>query len=223
VFFVDKDFEEPLTNPLAQEIYETSCYSIENFYTCPVVFERILKCKFNYNEANDEYPVLLDMYKTRHDEFQHATTLFNAWIACQRDSYTINPTGTERVNLGGFNLGGFIPAIDMNGVAQNYDIDKICGIFKKAAVIPPEVLESKVREFEAHTDKGSLFRGKFEVYFLRKFLESLVKELRSDNSRFVKMLGVHLNVSGDNIISELSQYAETPSDLKDYLMHRLAA
>jgi hypothetical protein len=61
------------------------------------------------------------------------------------------------------------------------------------------------------------------MYFLRKFLESLRVELRLENSVFVKMPGVHLSVSGENIISELSQYAETPADLKDYLMYRIAA
>lgn len=32
-FFIDRDFDEPLSEELRKDIYETPCYSIENFYT----------------------------------------------------------------------------------------------------------------------------------------------------------------------------------------------
>jgi hypothetical protein len=52
-FFIDRDFNQPLP-PHNPPIFETSCYSIENFYVSVNVFKEIIKNEFHLSEVSEK-------------------------------------------------------------------------------------------------------------------------------------------------------------------------
>ncbi len=80
-FFVDRDFNVPLT-PQNPPIFQTPCYSIENFYVSVDTFKEILKHQLNISATQPEYATYIQLFTDRQKEFHQAVCLFNAWYAC---------------------------------------------------------------------------------------------------------------------------------------------
>ena len=215
MYFVDRDFDESIIEKFNNEIYETPCYSIENFYTTKDAFKRILKREFMFEEYDDEYNKILDLFIERQSDFHEETKLLNAWLCCQRD--ISNSNDESRLNLSNFNLKKIVTNINLDEVVADYDIDKLHSLFPEAIRIEDKVLNSKIAELETLTPQ-MCFRGKFEIDFLFKFIIELKKELKKPNSKFKKKSGMKINISKTNVISELSQHADTTDCLKDYLV-----
>ena len=51
-YFIDRDFDESIRERGLNEIYETPCYSIENFYTSVQCFSEVLRSEFNLREPD---------------------------------------------------------------------------------------------------------------------------------------------------------------------------
>ncbi len=83
-FLIDRDFNSPLSPP-NPDIFETPCYSIENFYVSVNVFQEIIKNYFYLSEISQEFEICLQLFKERQKEFHQAVILFNAWYACLID------------------------------------------------------------------------------------------------------------------------------------------
>jgi hypothetical protein len=214
LYFIDRDFDAPKDASLT-EIYETPCYSVENFYTTEEAFIRIVKCEFNYNETDDEYLWLLNMFKIRQADFHAKTIYLNAWIACQRDiSATDN---TKRLNMSNFNIQKIIPNINLDAIEAEYDNLKLKALFPEAADVSEEKFHEKIRDFSSKNLQQT-FRGKFEIDFLFSILESVKAEFNCIKPRLRKKSGVQLNQSKKNMISEFSHYATTESGLVKYLL-----
>ena len=64
-FFIDRDFNQPLA-PRKPPIFETPCYSIENFYVSVDVFKQILINEFCLSEVSDSsFQVCVQLFKDR--------------------------------------------------------------------------------------------------------------------------------------------------------------
>jgi len=62
------------------------------------------------------------------------------------------------------------------------------------------------------------FRGKFEIEFLFAFLQKLMSEANQGNyPYFTRRVKVVLFLTKRTIISDLSQYADTPNCLYNYI------
>lgn len=212
LFFTDRDFDKPLNEVLSNIVFETKCYSIENYYTSAEVFACILKGEFLYNELHNEYSELIELYKARQIEFHQQMLLFNAWAACQHDLY--NDGGNVKLKLSEFNFNRIIKLVTLDTVQCEYDVQQLGQMFPGSLPVPDDALKGKLEEF-AICDKVNVFRGKLEVYFLYLFLTSLLEAIK--NNRFKRQAGTQINISKKNIISELSQYAFTPVELVKYL------
>lgn len=65
------------------------------------------------------------------------------------------------------------------------------------------------------------FRGKYYEEFLYKLLDSVITDSNKPKVLFSKRRKVNLNIGKDNIISLLSQYADIPICLIEYLSKRI--
>ncbi|NEQ69399.1 MAG: DUF4435 domain-containing protein, partial [Symploca sp. SIO2D2] len=83
-YFVDRDFDKSVSETNLSGIYETPCYSIENFYTSTQCLEKILRSEFKLTESDENFARCILLYKKLQEEFHDAVELLNAWIACQR-------------------------------------------------------------------------------------------------------------------------------------------
>lgn len=215
-YFVDKDFDNSIIEEYNNEIYETPCYSIENLYTTISVFKRILKYELNINEYNSEYGVCLNLFIERQKEFHEKNMLFNAWIFCQRDVSTSE--NKPRLDLTKFKLKRIISDINLMEIKAEYDKEKIESFFPDALEISNDALNQKIAELEK-LEPQICCRGKFEIDFLHGFIESLNSEFKKSDGLIKNQLGVKISISKKNIISELSQYADTPDCLGHYLSY----
>lgn len=215
LYFIDRDFDPPVGR---QEIYETPCYSIENLYTSKTVFSRIIKSEFGLVEIDEDYEKCIELFQARQSEFHQSILLLNAWIACQR---AITNNGIpSRLDLANFNVKKYLD-ISLDKVISKYTMQDIERIFPEAVKISEIDLESKIMELE-QVDKQKAFRGKFEIVFFKLFLDLLKTDRCSKDPKFFSSrYKVKLALTGTNLISELSGYAENPECLGIYVISRL--
>lgn len=208
-YFIDRDFDKPIDRASLSVIYETPCYSIENFYTSVQCLSEILKVEFKLLDSDDNFQRCVALYSKLQAEFHDSVELLNAWIACQRDK-------NSQLNISDLSVTRFV-TIDLDKITTNYTVNDLYTIFPQAPFISQEELDTKRRELQAMNRQQS-FRGKFEIEFLFTFLQKLMNEANHGNyPYFTKKVKVTLTLSKRTIISDLSQYADTPNCLYNYL------
>jgi Protein of unknown function (DUF4435) len=107
--------------------------------------------------------------------------------------------------------------IDLDKITIKYTISDLYTMFPKTCSISQDELEVKRSELQAR-NRQKTFRGKFEIEFLFSFLQKLISEANQGNyPYFTKKRKVVLSLSKKNVISDLSQYADTPESLYSYL------
>ncbi len=215
-FFIDRDFDEPISIQ-QPPIYETPCYSIENFYVSDAVFAKILKNEFSISENNQEFETCVEIYKRNQKQFHKATLLFNAWYACLKDKR--NNEGIEmNLNLDDKLPYGFVE-ITLEKVEKKYDYTKLISDFDKAPSITEEELNLKIAEFE-NSNKICAFRGKYEMSFLLKMIQLLIEDSKPKGKNNVLSKKVKFTFEGlnnDQAINVFSAYAIIPQSLLEYL------
>ncbi|HNI43545.1 MAG: DUF4435 domain-containing protein [Chitinophagales bacterium] len=212
-FFVDSDFDEPLNNT---DIYETPCYSIENLYTSSAVLGEILKSECRLYEIDEDFEHCISLYESLQNDFHSHTTLFNAWYACvirfkNRTQEDIDVPLDDKFPK------KFVQ-VSLSGITASYDLTAICVAYPQAPFIDDQTIAQKVSEMNIQ-NKGKIFRGKFEFYFMLTILDELIKDSQTTRSIVKKNIKYHINHS--NAISQLAQYAETPPDLISYIQNRV--
>lgn len=214
-YFVDRDFEKPLEEYIPP-IYETPCYSIENFYVSVDVFSEILINILLLSPTSTEYNEALRIYKDRQKEFHDSTILLNAWYACLID---------ERKNSGretGVSLEDKPPkdfiTFSLRQVSALYDLDKIKDTFPTATEVDLEILEKKMSEFTS-CSQHITFRGKYEMHFLLRMIELMIQDSKNSKIFFKEKIKTPFGekLSNDQAIAVFSSYAETPDSLISYL------
>ncbi|HEY9798873.1 DUF4435 domain-containing protein [Anabaena azotica] len=208
-YFIDRDFDKPIDRASLSVIYETPCYSIENFYTSVQCVSEILKVEFKLLESDENFHRCVGLYTKLQEEFHNAVELLNAWIACQIDK-------SSQITICDLSVTRFV-TIDLDKITTMYTIDDLYTLFPQAPLLSQEELDTKRSELQAMNRQQS-FRGKFEIEFLRTFLQKLINEANEGNyPYFTRKVKVPLTLSIRTIISDLSQYADTPNCLYNYL------
>ncbi len=205
-YFVDRDFDKLIN---IEEIYETPCYSLENFYTSVQCFSEILKSEFKITELDENHMKCIFQYTKIQEEFHDAVELLNVWIACQRER-------NVRIDLSNLSVLEFV-SVELDKVSVNYTINDLISKFPDAPILTIQELDNKISELSAQNRQQS-FRGKFEIEFLDVFLKKLIEKANTGAyPYFDRKVKVVLNLSKRTMISGLSQYADTPSCLRLYL------
>lgn len=208
-YFIDRDFDRPISESGLNGIYETPCYSIENFYTSVECFSRILRNEFKLMESDENFARCVDLYLKLQAEFHDAVELLNTWIACQRDN-------SSNLNISDISVLNFVK-VELDKITVRYVIDDLNAKFPKAISISQAELNERQNELTS-SPRQKNFRGKFEIEFLLTFLQKLMSEANQGNyPYFTRKVKVVLSCSKRTIISDLSQYADTPNCLYSYL------
>ncbi len=216
-FFVDRDYDAPLAPATRNRLYETPCYSVENFFTSLGCFRQILKSEFGITEGGFPSETLdrcSELFRETQRMFHDAMTELNAWIYIQRNS---NKAGPSILNLRNVKFDRFV-AVGLGAVNKLYTLQELTELFPVAPPVDEQMLRAKVLEFQ-NADRQRLFRGKYEAEFLRLFLAKLIDDFSSKAPNFFPKSGkVKCHLSRENLISELSQYADTPDCLREFLL-----
>lgn len=216
LFFVDRDFDEKCN---CDSIYETPTYSIENFYISDNVFKEILKAEFSLTEncssrniAHD-FRVCMCLYQLQKSDLISELLLLNAWYSLQKiksKDFKIMPKLSKLKELKSINI-----KIGIDTISSNYNLQFLKDNTENFIEVSQEEIDREIERLQKEPEKH--IRGKYLTEFLLKFILLLLEDVNKHCRYFSYKRKVSFNVS-KNIISELSQYAETPACLDHYLM-----
>jgi hypothetical protein len=209
-FFVDRDFD-PLQSK--DNLYETPCYSIENFYVNEECLSEILKNEFGLTEVDSEFTQIIELFRSELANHNQATVLFNAWYATLKEKKAREKLKTTGVNLDDKLPKDFI-CLKIGSISSSYDLNKIKAYFTDAIEVTEEEVLVKQSEllFGSTADK---LRGKFQLTFYFEFLRFLIEDANKNKKTIRRK--TKFNVDKANIFTQLSQYAITPNCLVTYL------
>lgn len=227
MYFIDKDFSNrDLNSDNIDNVYITPCYSIENFYTNEEFIKEVLKNEFMIDEYDDDFNMIINVFKKLQKEFHKKTIILNAWLASYNDKLEQN--NSQEIKR--LNIDDKIKPILKNPVLpelkgiKNLDKinekSKIDNIFKvDSNLITEEDITKKVKFFKNIGNFECFFRGKFELIFIVSFLEKLKQEVTKKNNRAfnLKKRKCDVEFKFNNILSSLTQYAKTPICLINFL------
>lgn len=213
IFFIDSDFNEKQAD---YNLYSTPCYAIENLYVSTCVFSRVITdelglCSFKDKELIDS---LINKYEAFELASDEALSELNAWLIVRiRESES---NANIKLNLNNIPIDKFLSITGMNAM-KHYNISDLDSIFKVTESIDEDNLASALHIINQN-DKTKFCRGKYRLEYFREFLNELFKESRNGEGNFLnRKIKPKLTLVKTNIISELSQYAETPDCLGEFL------
>lgn len=209
-YFVDRDFDPILAN---NDIYETPCYSVENFYVNSSCMSEILKNEFLLTEADNEYDSIMYLFNSELNKYNQSTILFNAWYAALKHKKNVENLKTTGVCLEEKLPKNFI-CLKIGSIISDYDFNKIKETFPEAIVITEEEIEVKRKDL-LNGDISFKLRGKFQFTFLYEFLRYLIED--ANKLKTILKRKTKFNADKASLRTQLSQYAITPKNLKEYL------
>ncbi|WP_238899431.1 DUF4435 domain-containing protein [Clostridium sp. YIM B02500] len=214
LFFIDNDFDKFKIQ--SNEIYTTPCYAIENFYITDRFIENFFIGEFKISEnSNDidrsDFQKGIAYYKKQRDEFIEKVTLLNVWYSLQQNKIKLNPNKIDLPNLNKLkelkNLQFPITIDFLKSITPNY-----------INVTPLEIESEKIRLLK---DPVKSFRGKYFLEFLFEVITILTSDEAKNKKIFYKKRKASFSIGKSNTVSLLSQYAEVPKCLKEYLQRML--
>jgi len=212
-FFIDSDYDTTIYNNSL--LYQTPCYSIENFYTSKEAFSKMLNREFGINTTEKDFLKCCSDYSQRQQEFHDATIYINSWLVCQRMHEEVEEK--HKIVLSDFKISKLFSKITIDSIVSKGKInyEKLEELFPNSKNIEEYEIERKIEYFK-HGDMGKLFRGKFEIEFLKKIIDSLKEKNRTGGYFSKKYTSVHIDPN-TNTLSSLEYYADTPQCLIDFL------
>lgn len=212
-FFVDSDYDTTKYNNSL--LYQTPCYSIENFYTSEKAFSKMLNREFGINTTEKDFLKCCSDYSQRQQEFHDATIYINSWLACQRMHEEAEEN--HKIVLSDFKISKLFSEMTIDSIVSKEEIkrEKLEELFPDSKNIEEHEIDRKIEYFKCG-DMGKLFRGKFEIEFLKKVIDSLKTKNRMGGYFSKKYTSVHIDPNV-NILSILQDYADTPQSLIDFL------
>jgi hypothetical protein len=209
-FFVDRDFDECINNP---DIYETPCYSVENLYVNEETLKEILKNEFGLLESDIEYTQIVDLFNVEIDQFSKESLLFNAWYATLKREKVKKMFKTTGVNLDEKIPKEFL-FLKIGAIKSDYDLKKIKEYFPEAIEVNQADLELTIQVL-LKNDLSKCLRGKFQMWFFYTFLQFIIND--ANNIKSIIKKKTKFKIEKALIHSQLSQYAQTPDCLVNYL------
>jgi len=215
-FFVDRDYDpEPTAN---RRLYVTLYYSFENFYVTTSALHKILSDEFHIhaNDEDGEHSSTITLFEHQLLQFNEAMQEIHAWICCQRQKAREESAGQQ------LNLRDHKPStlfdVDLKQVKVKQTLEEFTSKYPGAYTITEDELTQHLVRFTT-TDAAYHARGKYIIHFFQRFLRLLVEDRRQKDGKrtHFKNRGTVALTLSDNIVSELTQYADTPNCLHEFL------
>lgn len=215
-FFIDRDFDSADELPKDERIYITPYYSIENFYVTDNAFETILRDCLGLSEKDKDFHSILKLYNNRIKEFNNTSEELNAWIYIHRKK-------GSKLCLRNVSFKQLY-SVHLDKINKHYTIRWLNEKLNIEYEIPEKDIKAQIEKFRI-ADETVVFRGKYLLMFLRHFLVKLINECNTINKQtdFIEQkykITLNLSESESILLSELSNYAETPECLKLFLNKR---
>lgn len=212
-YFIDSDFF-PQKN-LEKNVYQTTGYSVENYYTSSTAFTRILNYAFGVNCNCSDYIRCIEDYKKNIEIFHRHILFLNAWIKAQRVNEL--KIGKRKLELKDFKISKYFHTLAIDKVEIKQKIDKrfLEQCFPELCIIEDTEIEKYISELE-QTNMQQTLRGKFELEFLKKIIDDLKSKHKNGEYFSEKYECIKIDPNVDPLLL-LSQCADTPKSLNIFL------
>lgn len=211
-FFVDADFDDNSQLSSHADVYVTPCYSIENLFVSQTAFIRLLGAEFSLSDEDScqpDYQSALRIYTTCMESFSNATDHLNGWIYLQRKS-------NSKMNLNDMSL-SLIVRYSLAGSVASYSTQSLEHIFPETKSLTQAEIDSWIASVPK-AKRTETYRGKYLLQCYCQFLKELIQDRNSRQPQyFSSRAKVSLTLHDGNLISQLSQYADTPPCLVEFL------
>lgn len=214
LFFVDRDFDKDIKLPM--DIYITDSYAIENFYYTDTAIREMLVSELGMDgySSGDENDLnrALEYYREKKENFINDMVTVNAWYSLQKNK--AEKDLSKWPNL-----------------SELKDCTKVIGI-KDTEILKsktPNYIKVSEKELQEEIkwlleDAVKRMRGKHLEQYLFTVINYIIQDSNKKNNReiFSKRRKIGFTLGKDNVITILSQYAETPKSLQEYLEQMVA-
>ena len=218
LFFVDKDFSDILheTYPIAENIYVTDFYSIENYLVSEDMLTRIWNELFHFPKAMISIKSTQSKFRLELEHFYNVFLPLMAWIISLRRS-GLKPN-LNNINLSNIFFINDDLSLEKRGEASNIDeieiLEKMCGVTTTQEC--RSNIDSIAQEL-ANLVPKMYIRGKFEMWFFVKFTEKLTRMLQRAISDRGGKMGVKTQITEGNAIEVLGPRLQIPLSLEKFL------
>lgn len=209
MFFVDRDFDDNSLLRDNDRLFITSGYSIENFYVQKECLIKILQSEFGLNKMDSDCQKCLRDFEKREEEFNDQILEYNALLYLQKR----NPKLDIRFSFASIKTCHMLKvSIEKVDKAERYEniINNIKSGLEQSKV------EKAKRELIEQGNFSLNFRGKNQMDFFVDFIKCLKAANKQGKYFEERHNNIHINLTA-NRLSELSQYAITPEELKNFL------
>ncbi len=222
MFFVDSDFDNNNEIQELEDAYVTPCYSIENLYITDTALSRVLRAEFGLSDSCESstcYHNAFSIFKKSRTEYLESISDFNYLI---RELRIMENRGelNAKLNINNINFDTLIQ-VELDSSRKVYDESNPITFFPNLPKnLTIDTTNSKIHFSNLNPELW--YRGKQHLEFFRIIVSQLKNDrCRKTKRRIFKEKGnVKLQLTKANCISELSQYADTPSCLKYFLNNR---
>lgn len=216
MFFVDKDYDD--NSNIDDDIYITPTYSIDNLYFTDVAIENMLRAEMGLSEQSkddaDDFNVAYNYIKNYRDNIIKDVLYGNA-------CYSLQIKKSNGVSGDKPNLSGIKRYDDIANITKPEELSK-----KIKNYI--EISDSEIKEEckRLSFDAVRYIRGKYMLEKMPKCIQKIAEEsnkgAKHEGHLFSKKRYMRVNISESTLISNLSNYAETPRCLIKYIKERCA-
>lgn len=224
LFFVDKDHCD-LMNPgetIPSRIFQTECYSFENYLVCKHSFRRFWTERLHLHSNGTRFDFYYSLFERLHQSFLDRMKFLVGIILIGRG---IDNRPPAKLNLNNVNLEkvfSFDLAAGRVRWAPGGGNQFLASSNMKMAgiAVRGDAIRNVVRTYLRSAEPKAYIRGKYELWFYVRFLSLLSREL-SDRAK-AKMTGFRRATPGDLItqtsaIDSLCGLAPCPSRLGQFL------
>lgn len=228
MYFIDKDHCD-IMNPeesLPSRVFQTDCYSFENYLVCKQSFRRFWSERLRLHSGDPRYEAYLSLFERVHVSFMSRMHILMAIVLLGRG---IDNRPVAKLNLNNVNLERVI-SLDLTAGkvrwASNGGKNFLASSNMTASgiTVRGDAIRSVLRSHLRGRDVKSFVRGKYELWFFVRFLSLITRDL-SDRAR-AKATGLPRATPGEFIthtgaIDSLCGLTPCPTTLLQFLEARI--
>ena len=208
-YFVDNDYEKSrLEN---QDVYVTPTYSIENLYISDSAIKNILKGEWGLSgemveSDKEDLEIAFNYLKEKREEIINSIIYANAWysLQCNKSKDSLQPPKLSAIK-------------EYKTIKDVKDKTTLEGLVPNSIEVSEDEIEAEIAYLKQNPEEK--IRGKYFEQTMPKYFTKVFQDSNKKNNRemFSKRRRVNINVGEDNMVSVLSQYADSPSNLIAYI------
>lgn len=227
-FFVDKDLNDVLQPGFAvpAPVFQTATYSFENYLVCETVLRRFWVERMRLDIMDERYAQYVSDFHTFHAQFGRKMRLLMAMVLI---GHGIDGRRPVKLNLNNANLDK-VMRLDfgarrvrwmVGGAAHFCAACNLREAFVGAALVSAKPV---LRKYLIGLPPKVYIRGKYELWFMVKYLSSVSRELADRNKAKAagrKRAAIGDIISEGNCMDSLPALAPCPQELTEYLRARM--